>query len=224
MERYHIIYEDRDFVVVDKPAGLLTVPIPKSSAPNLFDLLKQHLKKSGPVYVVHRIDRFTTGVVMFARNKGTFEDLKQQFMDRSASRIYKAVIHGVPSEPEGTVLHHMKLIKNSFKNVIVKPGSYGSTEAVLHYRVAEAYETAAMVDVMLQTGLKNQIRVQFAEIGHPIIGDHQYGSDIDLMGMERHALHAHKLGVVHPSRNERMWFESSLPPDIEKLLSSLKNR
>jgi 23S rRNA pseudouridine1911/1915/1917 synthase len=224
MDRYSIIYEDRDIVVVDKPAGLLTVPIPKSSALNLFDLLKQHLKKSGPVYVVHRIDRFTTGVVMFARNKGAFEDLKQQFIDRSASRMYQAVVFGVPDEPEGTLVHNMKLIKNSFKNVIVKPGSYGATEAVLHYRVAEAFENAALVDVMLETGLKNQIRVQFAEIGHPIIGDHQYGGELDLMGMDRHALHAHKLGVMHPSRNERMWFESPLPNDMQKLITSLKNR
>jgi 23S rRNA pseudouridine1911/1915/1917 synthase len=224
MERYHIIYEDRDIVVVDKPAGLLTVPIPKSSALNLFDLLKQHLKKTGPVYVVHRIDRFTTGVVMFARNKGAFEDLKQQFIDRSANRMYRAIVHGVPAEPEGTLVHHMKLIKNSFKNVIVKPGSYSSTQAVLHYRVAEAYKNAALVDVMLETGLKNQIRVQFAEIGHPIIGDHQYGHDIDLKGMERHALHAYKLGVVHPSKNERMWFESPLPGDMQKLIGLLKNQ
>jgi len=224
MERYHIIYEDRDIVVVDKPAGLLTVPIPKSSAINLFDLLKQQLKKSGPVYVVHRIDRFTTGVVMFARNKGAFEDLKQQFIDRTASRMYKAVVQGIPSEVEGTLVHNMKLIKNSFKNVIVKPGSYGATEAVLHYRVAEAYKDAAMVDVMLETGLKNQIRVQFAELGHPIIGDHQYGGDHDMLSMDRHALHAHKLGVMHPSRNERVWFESPLPNDIQRLLVSLKNR
>ncbi len=209
-------------MVVDKPAGLLTVPIPKSSAVNLFDLLKQQLKRTGPVYVVHRIDRFTTGVVMFARNKAAFENLKQQFIDRSASRMYKAIVHGVPGEPEGTLVHTMKLIKNSFKNVIVKPGSYGSTEAVLHYRVAEEYESAAMVDVMLETGLKNQIRVQFAEIGHPVIGDHQYGGDLDLLGMERHALHAHKLGVMHPSKNERMWFESPLPKDMQSLIALLK--
>jgi 23S rRNA pseudouridine1911/1915/1917 synthase len=224
MDRYHIIYEDRDIVVVDKPAGLLTVPIPKSSAVNLFDLLKQQLKKSGPVYVVHRIDRFTTGVVMFARNKGAFEALKNQFIDRSASRMYKAVVHGVLSEPEGTLVHTMKLVKNSFKNVIVKPDSYGSTEAVLHYRVSETYENASMVDIMLETGLKNQIRVQFAEIGHAVIGDHQYGGNHDLMGMDRHALHAHKLGIMHPSKNERMWFESPLPIDMDKLISSLKNR
>lgn len=222
MDLYSIIYEDRDIVVVDKPAGLLTVPIPKSSAVNLFDLLKQQLKRTGPVYVVHRIDRFTTGVVMFARNKAAFENLKQQFIDRSASRMYKAIVHGVPGEPEGTLVHTMKLIKNSFKNVIVKPGSYGSTEAVLHYRVAEEYESAAMVDVMLETGLKNQIRVQFAEIGHPVIGDHQYGGDLDLLGMERHALHAHKLGVMHPSKNERMWFESPLPKDMQSLIALLK--
>ncbi len=222
MDTYSIIYEDRDIVVVDKPAGLLTVPIPKSSAVNLFDLLKRQLKRTGPVYVVHRIDRFTTGVVMFARSKGAFEYLKQQFIDRSASRMYKAVVHGVPTEPEGTLVHSMKLVKNSFKNVIVKPGSYGSTDAVLHYRVAEEYLKAAMVDVMLETGLKNQIRVQFAEIGHPIVGDHQYGGELDLMGMDRQALHAYKLGVMHPSKNERMWFESPLPRDMQQLVARLK--
>lgn len=224
MERYRIIYEDRDIVVVDKPAGLLTVPIPKSSALNLFDMLKIQLGRTGPVYVVHRIDRFTTGVVLFARTKGAFEDLKQQFIDRSASRMYQAIVHGVPKEPEGTLVHNLKLIKNSFRNVVVKPGAKDGTEAVLHYRVAEEYEDAALVEVMLETGLKNQIRAQFAEIGHPVIGDHQYGSRLDLMGMDRHALHAYKLGVTHPRKNERMWFECPLPKDMQALLARLKNR
>lgn len=224
MERYRVIYEDRDIVVVDKPAGLLTVPIPKSSAVNLFDMLKIQFGRTGPVYVVHRIDRFTTGVVLFARNKDSFEDLKQQFIDRSASRMYRAIVHGVPKEPEGTLVHNLKLIKNSFKNVIVKPGSKDGTEAVLHYRVAESFANASLVDVMLETGLKNQIRVQFAEIGHPVIGDHQYGSRLDLMGMDRHALHAYKLGVTHPRRNERMWFECPLPKDMQALLARLNIR
>ena len=109
MDQYKIIFQDKDLLVVDKPAGLLTVPIPKSATVNLFDLLKQHTKGSGPVYVVHRIDRFTSGIVLFARSKHAFEALKQQFMDRSASRMYKAIVHGVP-HAEGTMTHHMRLV------------------------------------------------------------------------------------------------------------------
>lgn len=221
MKRYQIIYEDSDIVVVDKPAGLLTVPIPKSHTVNLFELLKQHQRS--PIFVVHRIDRYTSGVVMFARHRKAFLDLKAQFIDRSAQRMYRAIVHGNLEAEEGTLVHSMKMVRTGFRNIITEHNDSESAEATLHYRVVETLAAATVVDVMLETGLKNQIRVQFAEIGHPVIGDRQYGDVEDLMGMDRQALHALRLGITHPRKGERLWFDSPLPKDMGRLLAGLRN-
>jgi 23S rRNA pseudouridine1911/1915/1917 synthase len=223
-EPYHIIHEDRHIIVVNKPAGLLTVPIPKSKAVNLFDLLKQQVKRSGSVFVVHRIDRFTSGIVLFARTRPAYEFLKNQFIDRSAIRTYHAVVHGVP-RASGTLTHHLKLIKNSFKNVIVDANDPGGSLAKLDYRVIESYgQKASSLEITLDTGLKNQIRVQFDCIGHPVIGDFQYGEHDDKMGMERQALHALSLEFTHPGNQKKVRFEAPLAKDIQKLIKRLKTQ
>jgi 23S rRNA pseudouridine1911/1915/1917 synthase len=223
-EPYQIIHEDRDIIVVNKPAGLLTVPIPKSKAVNLFELLKQQVKRSGPVFVVHRIDRFTSGIVLFARNRKAYEALKAQFIDRSAIRTYIAVVHGVP-RTTGTLTHHLKLIKDSFKNVAVDPNDPKASMARLNYKVVETFgEKASVLQIQLDTGLKNQIRVQFDLIGHPVIGDVQYGAQKDTMGMDRQALHAHRLEFKHPGNRAIMRLEAPLPKDMQKLITRLKTK
>jgi len=221
-EPYHIIHEDRDIIVVNKPSGLLTVPIPKSKALNLFDLLKQQVKRSGPVFVVHRIDRFTSGIVLFARTRVAYEFLKAQFVDRSADRTYLAVVHGVPRS-SGTLTHHLKLIKNSFKNVAVDSGDPNASMARLNFKVLETFgDKASLVEIKLDTGLKNQIRVQFDCIDHPIIGDFQYGEHEDKLGIDRQALHALSLEFTHPRTQKKMRLEAPLAKDIHKLIQRLK--
>jgi len=223
-EPYQIIHEDRDIIVVNKPAGLLTVPIPKSKAVNLFELLKQQVKRSGPVFVVHRIDRFTSGIVLFARNRKAYEALKTQFIDRSAIRTYTAIVHGVPRSA-GTLTHHLKLIKNSFKNVAVDPNDPKASVARLDYKVLESFgEKASLLEIKLDTGLKNQIRVQFDTIGHPVVGDVQYGAKENKMGMERQALHALSLEFKHPGNGKTMRLEAPLAKDMQKLITRLKTK
>lgn len=223
-EPYQIIHEDRDIIVVNKPAGLLTVPIPKSKAVNLFELLKQQVKRSGPVFVVHRIDRFTSGIVLFARNRKAYEALKAQFIDRSAIRTYNAIVHGVPRSA-GTLTHHLKLIKNSFKNVAVDPNDPKASVARLDYKVLESFgEKASLLEIKLDTGLKNQIRVQFDIIGHPVVGDVQYGAKENKMGMERQALHALSLEFKHPGNGKIMRLEAPLAKDMQKLITRLKTK
>ncbi len=218
-----IIYEDNDLIAVDKPVGLLTVPIPNSHVPSLFDVLKRHYAQQGErVFVVHRIDRYTSGIVMFAKNQRTFYDLKEQFMERSTDRIYLAVVQGVMKEPVGTLVHYLKKIQEGFRNIVVPPGTPNATEATLHYRVTENLTDACLVEVKLESGLKNQIRAQFTAMGHPVIGDRQYGTNPKGSLIDRQALHAHKLAVTHPRTGERCWFQSPMPDDMRKLIRELK--
>lgn len=223
MQDIVILYEDNDIIVVDKPVGLLTVPIPKSHVPSLFDELKRHYSKQGDrVFVVHRIDRYTSGIVMFAKNQRAFYDLKEQFMSRSTDRIYLALVQGVLKEPSGTLVHYLKKIQEGFRNIVVPPGTPNATEAVLHYRVTQELDDASLLEVKLESGLKNQIRAQFTAMGHPVIGDRQYGTNPRGDLIDRQALHAHKLAVTHPRTGERCWFHCPLPKDMTKLIRRLQ--
>jgi 23S rRNA pseudouridine1911/1915/1917 synthase len=217
-----IIHEDRDLIVVNKPEGLLTVPIPGSRVINLFDILKQEYPQS-PIYVVHRIDRYTSGIVLFARSKTGFLSLKKQFTEHTAQRMYLAVVKGRLEHAEGTLEHTLKQVKSGFKNILTSEKDPAGTPARLHYRLVEAIgEQASIVEIMLDTGLKNQIRVQFSAIQHPILGDRQYGEPSTQALIARQALHASALGVVHPRSGQQQWYKSPIPKDITLLISQLK--
>ncbi len=223
-EPYKIIYEDQDLVAVSKPPGLLTVPIPKSSAPNLLDMLRRDLaSRSAAILVVHRIDRYTSGIVVFAKNKTARHELVRQFRAHEPFREYLALVRGTVEKKEGILVHHMKLVKKGFRNVVTAPEDPDSAQAKLRYTVHEQYPKAALVGVQLITGLKNQIRVQFAEIGNPIIGDRHYKEkEIREPLINRQALHAWRLSVVHPTQKEQVTFEAPLPSDMMKLINGYK--
>jgi RluA family pseudouridine synthase len=217
-----VIHEDRDLIVINKPVGLLTVPIPGSKVINLFDILKQEYPQT-PIYVVHRIDRYTSGIVLFARSKAGFTSLKEQFSQHTAQRMYLAVVQGQLEHPEGTLEHMLKQVKSGFKNILARDTDPSGTLARLHYRLVETIgDRASLVEIMLDTGLKNQIRVQFSAIGHPILGDRQYGDPSTQGLIARQALHASALGIVHPRFRELQWFKSPIPGDINTLITTLK--
>ncbi|MBP3192803.1 RluA family pseudouridine synthase [Natronogracilivirga saccharolytica] len=218
--RAEILYEDKDVIAVNKPAGILTVPIPGMKSANLQERLDDYLRKQKKqAWTVHRIDRFTSGIVLFAKNPRARKDLIRQFRNHEPGRIYLALIRGVPDPPEGELVHHMKRIKEGFRNVIVPKSDPKASEARLKYRVTERFKNTSLVEVALVTGLKNQIRVQFAEVGHPTVGDRHYASDEQEEKLiDRQALHASRLEFVHPGTKETVVITAPWPKDFQRLI------
>ncbi len=213
---FKIVYQDKNILISDKPAGLLTVPIGDMPSTNLQQLAQQKFGvKARPV---HRIDRYTSGIVAFALNRKSYEHLVDQFRSHEPDRIYLALVRGVVEEDEGTLVHFMKLVKRGFRNILVKNEEEG-TRAELHFEVIERYKNTTLVAIALETGLKNQIRVQFEAIGHPIVGDRHYSADeIEEKLINRQALHASQLAITHPVTGKRLFFTAEMPPDMERLI------
>lgn len=217
---FYIIHQDKDIFVVDKPAGLLAVPIPNSSVKNLFDLVADHLGKHGVrVGTVHRIDRYTSGIMVFAKNKRAYDDLYQEFRNHEPKRTYLAVVRGIVERDEGTLEHHLKLIKEGFRNIVVDPDEEGATPARLSYKVKERFLENTLVEVELDTGLKNQIRVQFEHIGHQLVGDRHYAPEEEEEQLiNRQALHAYQLAFKHPRKKRMVRYEAKIPADMLRLI------
>ena len=217
---FYIVHQDKDLLVVDKPAGLLSVPIPNSNAKNLQDLVAQYVgKHGGSVGTVHRIDRYTSGLMVFAKNKRAYDDLYEKFREHKPRRTYLAVVRGIPERDEGTLEHHLKLIKKGFRNIVVGPDEERATPARLSYKVKERFLENTLVEVQLDTGLKNQIRVQFEHIGHQLVGDRHYAPEEEEEQLiNRQALHAYRLELEHPRKNRLVQFEAKIPPDMLRLI------
>ncbi len=220
-QRFRIVYEDPHLLVVDKPAGLLTVPVPGTRARNLQDLLNRYLEsQKRTARAAHRIDRYTTGLVVFAKGRRAWEGLVAQFRAHTPERVYLAVVRGRLEEDAGTLRHRLELTRDGFRQRVVERGG---TLAVTHYRVLERFADATLVEVRLETGLKNQIRVQFRAAGHPLVGDRHYAWEEEgRTRLGRQALHAWKLGFDHPVTGKPLRFESPLPRDLEALLRRLR--
>lgn len=224
---YKIVHQDKDLVVVDKPAGLLTVPIPRIKSINLLDMLNRDLSKGGNIEIrtVHRIDRYTSGLVVFAKNKSTHYELVRQFKARTPIRIYRALVRGKVDPEKGALEHSMKRIEAGFRNVIASEKDKDSTAARLEYEVEQQYADTCLVKIRLDSGLKNQIRVQFAEKGNPMVGDRHYAEkEIDEPLIDRQALHASELGFIHPAKGKEVMYKSKMPDDMKDLIKFYKGK
>lgn len=196
-----ILYEDEEVIVVVKPAGLLSVDT-DTKIHSLHRLIKRHV--SAPiVYPVHRLDRETSGLIVFALTPHARDALKEQLAARTMTRIYRAVIHGKLPKKKGTI--EIELLET--KNLSMKIVSEGGKRAVTHYRVLEEYRKTTLVECRLETGKKHQIRVSFAHLGTPIVGDTQYGAP---EGAKRMMLHACTLLFEHPTTGKLLRFEKEL--------------
>jgi 23S rRNA pseudouridine1911/1915/1917 synthase len=220
---YRIVHEERDFVVVDKDAGLITVPSPSHRGESLVEILTDLYRKRGfrvpTMRAVHRIDRFTSGLVVAARTGPAFGVLRAQFASGRPGRVYLAIAEGRVERDQGRLVHRLAEHPVSLKVHPVENDSPGR-KAVSSYRVKERFRTATLLEVTLETGRKNQIRVQLAAEGHPLVGDVAYGRPSPLI--ERTALHAYRLAFDHPSSGRRLEFEAPPPPDFRRLLSALR--
>ena len=217
---FTIIFEDKDIVVADKPAGLLSVPIPNSRAKNLFGLLLAYYERTGVVInTVHRIDRYTSGLMVFTKNEQAYDHLFNQFKNHQPVRRYLAVVRGLLDSDTGELNHYLRLVSEGFRNVAVEPDDEEATPARLTYKVRKRFLKTTMVEVCLDTGLKNQIRVQFEAIGHQLVGDQHYAAEEEEEPLiNRQALHAWQLSFIHPTNGTKVDFTAPIPPDMLRLI------
>jgi len=223
-----VLYEDDDLLVVDKPSGLLAVPLErKADAASVFDQLEDHFRSRGKrkPLVVHRIDRDTSGLVVFAKTLRAQAALKEQFKRREPERVYLAVVYGRPTPPQGTWRDHLVWDTKALIQKETHPGDPRASDAISEYRVLETFAEASLIEVRLRTGRRNQIRIQARLRGHTLVGEKRYvyGPDaIRPIAFERQALHAHRLSFLHPSDGRRLTFEAPPPSDFAALLARLR--
>ncbi|KUG05319.1 ribosomal large subunit pseudouridine synthase d [hydrocarbon metagenome] len=211
-----IIYEDAHIIVVDKPAGLLSMASDKEKVYTAYHQLTDYVRKDNPdhrIFIVHRLDRDTSGVMLFAKNEWTKHSLQEAWKEILVDRAYIAVVEGRVREDEGTIKSWLKETKTMLMYSSSTPGD--GQEAVTHYRVLKKTSKYSLLEIRLETGRKNQIRVHMQDMGHSILGDKKYGSTTNPIG--RLGLHAHILAFHHPASGELMRFETEVPKKFARL-------
>ena len=223
-----IVFEDDSLIVLDKPAGLLAVPLERrGGAPSIFDQVMAYLRPHGKrrPLVVHRIDRDTSGLVVFARDPAAQSRLRLQFKRHTVERVYWAVVYGHPEPPDGTWRDRLVWDERVLIQKETHPRDPKGMDAVSHYKVLERFRISSLVEVRLETGKRNQIRIQARLRGHTLVGERRYvyGPDeLRPIQFERQALHAHRLVFEHPATGEVLRFEAPIPADMNDLLARLR--
>lgn len=220
-----IYFEDKDVLVVNKPRGMVVHPAPGHMSGTLVNGLMAHCKDLSGINgvlrpgIVHRIDKDTSGLLMVAKNDMAHESLVNQLVEKTVTRKYKAIVHGVIPHDYGTIDAPLgRDTKDRQSMAVVDNGKH----AVTHFQVIERFKDFTFVECQLETGRTHQIRVHMKYIGYPLAGDPKYGpkKTLDIDGQ---ALHAGILGFTHPRTNEYLEFEAPLPEDFEHLLDYLRN-
>ncbi len=227
--KLNIVYEDKDLLVIDKAPGLVVHPAPGNRDQTLVNALLAHCGKSlsgiGGVArpgIVHRLDKDTSGLIVVAKNDLAHQNLSAQFADRSLSRTYHAVVHGVPTLRMGVIDAPIgRHTRDRKKMAVVAKGKYARTR----YTVLEVFDGAALIECALETGRTHQIRVHMTHIKHPLIGDPTYGkgrAQKKIYEFPRQALHAVAIKFIHPRTGKNVTFSSPLPKDMQGLLKKLR--
>lgn len=228
VEDFKIIYQDEDIIVIDKPAGVASHPSvgwDGPTVPGALLALGIQIATSGAQErqgIVQRLDVGTSGLMTLAKSEVAYSRLKQAFRDRAVHKVYHAVIQGLADPLAGTfdapIGRHPKA---EFKFAVMNDGKH----SVTHYETLEAFPSASLVEVVLETGRTHQIRVHFSAFRHPLVGDTMYGADPKLAAkvhLDRQWLHAKQLSFVHPTTGETVEFESEYPADLAKALDILR--
>jgi 23S rRNA pseudouridine1911/1915/1917 synthase len=217
-----IVFEDEHLLVIDKPAKMLTVATdngePNTLAAHLTRYLQQTNRRARAL-VVHRLDQGVSGLLVFAKSSPILQALQDQFKQRKPERVYIAIVDGVLAEPAGSFRSYLATGQN-LDRYSTRHADDGQL-AITHYQVQKRLNGATVVEVRLETGRRNQIRVHFAEAGHPVLGDARYGpakaARIE-WPPNRLALHAASLAFVHPATGESMRFQSEIPAPMRRLI------
>ncbi len=244
----NIVFEDDYIALINKEPGMVVHPgygnyrgtLVNAMAYHFNNLPKLKTKLNNDVYMerpglVHRIDKNTSGIIIMAKTELAMVRLAKDFYDRTMDRKYNAIVWGDLKEDSGTIVGNVgRDLKNRKKMAVFPEGSEHGKHAVTHYKVLERFGYITLVECKLETGRTHQIRVHFKSIGHPVFNDYEYGGDIILKGINsakyrqfiqncfeicpRHALHAKTLGITHPITKEKLFFDSEIPDDMQKIL------
>lgn len=213
---FDIIYEDDYIIVVNKPSGLLTIATQKEKEKTLYHYVREYLKKknkNNKVFIVHRLDQDTSGVVLFAKDQKTKDKLQKNWNELVKVREYKAVVLGKLKKKQDKLIHYLKETKT---NLVYITKNQAGKEAITNYTVIKENKNYSMLTIHIETGRKNQIRVQLAHIGNPILGDHKYG--VKDKQFSRLYLHANKLKLFYPILRKEMTFEAKIPEEFNQVI------
>ena len=225
-----VVYEDDLLIAVNKPAGLLSVPLERNpGVPSVYDQIEERFRPYGKrrPFPVHRIDQDTSGLVLFAKSASVQRDLKDQFKRREPERVYWAVVYGTPQPPAGTWRDVLVWDDRALIQKQTHPKDQRGTEAVSMYAVLESFRDTSLLEVRLHTGRRNQIRIQARLRGHTLVGESRYTYGPDALrpvDFHRQALHAVRLTIRHPGTGHRLDLEAALPPDLTELLTRLRRQ
>lgn len=207
---FSIIHEDHSLIVIDKHAGTLSMGTDTQKDNTAYSMLSRHVKEQDPdnrIFIVHRLDRDTSGLMVFAKNEEVKLEMQQTWTETVTERTYVAVVEGLVEKTRGTITSYLKET-DSMKVYSSQNPAHG-VKAITHYKVLKATRFYSLLELQLETGRKNQIRVHMQDIGHSIAGDKKYGAKTN--PIRRLALHARVLAFNHPITGEALKFETGLP-------------
>ncbi len=211
-----ILYEDAYLIVIEKKEGLLSVATEKQKEKTAQHILSEYIKRkhrNNRIFVVHRLDRETSGIMMYAKDEKTQHKLRDNWHDIVYDRRYVAVVNGEMEREQGSI---ESWLTDRTLYVSSSPVDDGGKHSITHYKTIKRTNQLSLVELQLETGRKNQIRVHMSDIGHPVLGDLRYGGEDNVF--ERLALHAFKLAFYHPVTGEQMIFETPYPTLFKSLL------
>lgn len=205
-----ILFEDAYLIIVEKEAGLLSIATDKGDELTAYRILSEHVKKQNPknkIFIVHRLDRDTSGVMVFAKSEDIKNKLQSAWGPNTKERTYIALVEGKPNPPQGTIRSYLQESKATI--VYSSKNPERGQLAITHYETLQSNNHFSLLKVELETGRKNQIRVHMQELGHSVVGDKKYGASQN--PLHRLGLHAWVLGFTHPSTNSYLRYESKIP-------------
>ena len=214
---FSIIFEDDHLLVVNKPSGLLTIATEKEKERTLYHIVRDYVVSKNPhgrIFIVHRLDKDTSGIVLFAKDEKTKNQLQENWNDYVSLREYTAIVCGHPKEESGQIVQYLKETKTNL--VYVSPREEGK-KAITNYSVLKTNDKYSMLKVTIETGRRNQIRVAFASKKMPILGDKKYG---EKSKVNRLYLHANRLKIYYPVIKKDILFETSIPTEFKKMMQS----
>lgn len=205
-----IIHEDQDLIVIEKESGLLSVSTLKENIVTAYRQLSDYVKaqhSKNRIFIVHRLDRDTSGVMIFAKSEHVKNKLQNSWKDMVKERTYIALVEGKVKKTEDTITSWLNETSTQLMYSSFKPDD--GKKAVTHYKTIQSNQSFSLLEINLETGRKNQIRVHMKDIGHPIVGDKKYGANSNAIG--RLGLHAKKISFVHPTKGDVLSFEAATP-------------
>ncbi|MDR0476408.1 MAG: RluA family pseudouridine synthase [Desulfobulbaceae bacterium] len=214
-----IVHEDDFLIVVNKPSGLLTVATDKEKRRTAYAMLSEYVKEANrdnKIFIVHRIDRETSGLLLFAKSEDVKRAIQDSWLDVIEERLYVAVVEGKLAQQSGTVKSYLK--ESSAMRVYSSANPHQGREAVTHFRRLAVSRAYSLVELRLETGRKHQIRVHMQELGHPVAGDKKYGAVTK--PLKRLALHAKVLAFRHPVDGKLHHFETPIPPAFTAMFAA----